>query len=44
MQENTNLSNTKSEISKIDNEVAKIQYSNITNGYQAALQVVDDIV
>lgn len=34
----------KDEVATIQGDIGKVRYSNITSGYQAALQVVDDVV
>ena len=32
------------EVAMVQSDVGKLRYENITSGYQAALQVVDDVV
>lgn len=38
------IANVQNEVTNIQNNVTEVKYENITTGYQAALQVVDDVV
>ncbi len=44
MSDTTHLSNVKTDIADVQGKVASVKYHNIANGYQTALQVVDDVV
>ena len=44
MNNNADLSDVKTAITNGQQRAANVKYHNIVNGYQAALQVVDDVV
>ena len=44
MNNNADLSDVKTAITNGQQRAANVKYRNIVNGYQAALQVVDDVV
>lgn len=40
----TDLSNFKTDIANVQDKAPRLEYRNINNGYQSALQIVDDVV